>query len=119
MSYIFDVDEETVWSPALRVGELYVGSTWCIAKVHDKPTGLIMEAGDPYQIDIPAFESLTRSVLGEYFISNHPICREQVRPWLLISVAILKRVGVSMGPETNEHADFIRQADAYARSMPT
>jgi hypothetical protein len=119
MSYIFEIGEDTVWSPALRVGELYVVSTRCIADARNQPTGLVAIANDMYKIDLPAFERLTRSVLSEYLLSNHPIYREQLRPWLLASLVMLQRGGVSIDPESNEQANFIRQAEGYARSMPT
>jgi hypothetical protein len=60
MSYIFDIDEVAVWSPALRVGELYVSMAWDVAGVLDISTGMTAMAFDYWEIELSEFESFVR-----------------------------------------------------------
>ena len=118
MSYIFDVGEDTVWSPSLRIGRLYVALTNCVAGEGGGGTGLDAIADDMYQIDLPAFEAVVKAAYDDFFSTDHPIHRELLRGWLAVSVVLLERAGTPIEARTEEQKSFLLEAQDYARSMP-
>jgi Family of unknown function (DUF6086) len=119
VSYIFDVGDETVWSPALRVGELFVGQLRLAAISVKQETGLKAVASDMYEIDIEEFELFVRKMFNEYSSSNNFIYRELLRGMLATSLVLLERAGVVIEPVTDDQRSFIGELDAYSRAMPT
>ena len=118
MSYIFDVGEDTIWSPSLRVGRLYVALADCMAAEDGQNTGLDAVADDMYQIDPPVFEDFVRTVYEDFFSTDHRIYRELLRGWLSVSLVLMERAGVRIEPETEEQKSFLSDIQEYARSMP-
>jgi hypothetical protein len=119
MSYIFDVGDDTVWSPALRVGEAYVGFAHQLGALLDTETGLHQVAEDMVEIDVGSFERFARALLDSYVRSSHPIYRELSRGPLLVSLALLGRAGRVIEPMTQEERDLNRQAMEHAERMPS
>lgn len=118
MSYIFDVGEDTVWSPALRVGQTYVGSARQLGALLDVETGFHQVADDMVEIDVDSFERFTRALLDEHLRSDHPVHRVLIRGTLLVSLAILGRAGRSLEPKTRAERDLNQQAMEYTAWMP-
>lgn len=120
MGYIFDVDDETVWSPSLSTGRLYVGLTNCIAEIENCGTGLTAIADDMYEIDLPDFRVLVERVYKSYCSTRHHIYRGQLNGWILTSLVLLKRGGGSV-EKTPGDADepLWGQIDTYEKAMPT
>ncbi|OWM01265.1 hypothetical protein B7435_17035 [Mycolicibacterium peregrinum] len=114
MSFIFDVDEHTVWSPALRVGELYVRFLAQVADVLGVPTGLCQMASDYYTVDADAFEVLVTRMFEANFRSTHPIARAMLESVLAPSVVILDRIGRPLSADTPEALAFLE----WARALP-
>lgn len=56
MSFVFEIDEETVWSPALRVGEAFVGCAQVLGRVLDVSPGFSFNAEDMVDIDAQQLE---------------------------------------------------------------
>jgi len=62
MSYIFEASGKTVWSPALRVGKLFVDMADSLSGSHGVPHGLSFMASDFVVLDVPVFAEFTRSL---------------------------------------------------------
>lgn len=116
VSFVFDVDGATVWSPALRVGELYVRATQGIAEALGVPSGLTAEAADLWQIDIDAFEGLIAAVREVYFTRHHEILRALLAGVLAPSIVVLDRAGRPVEPRSADEREFV--ARARTLSMP-
>ncbi|MFG2971344.1 DUF6086 family protein [Streptomyces sp. NPDC048288] len=117
MSYIFDVGDDTVWSPSLRVGEWYVSLVESAARVLGCPHGLRPVANDMYVINPEDFEGFTRLLQREYFSTDHSILRVQLRGTLLTSMVLLERAGVCVNLKGEEQRDLLLEAQALGRSM--
>lgn len=116
MSYIFDVDDVTVWSPALRVGELYVSMARDVAGVLDMSTGMTAMASDYWEIELTEFESFVRVMYRTYFSSEHPVFKTLIGAVLAPSIVLLERGGKPVLPESDEERKFIDRA--HGLSMP-
>jgi hypothetical protein len=119
MSYIFDIGDETIWSPSLRTGRLYIGLTNCIADLEGRPSGLVANAEDMYALEPEAFQSLVEAVYANFFSTDHHVYRGQLRGWLLTSLVLLQRAGSDLPPAEERDEDFQQALAAYAKSMPT
>ncbi|SUA31522.1 Uncharacterised protein [Mycolicibacterium fortuitum] len=107
MSFIFEVGDDTVWSPALRVGELYVRFVTQVGDLLGVPTGLSAMASDYYEIDPDAFEVLVKKIFEETFRSTHQIGRAMLESVLAPSVVILERIGRPLSADTPEELEFL------------
>lgn len=116
MSYIFDIDDVTVWSPALRVGRLYVSMAEDVAAILDMPTGVTAMASDYREIELHEFESFVRLMYETYFSSEHPVFKALIGAVLSPSIVLLERGGKSILPGSGEEREFIDRAREL--SMP-
>lgn len=119
MSYVFDVGDETIWSPSLRTGRLFVGLTDCLAELEGRPTGLSAISSDMYEIDPKTFEVLVREMFGNYHSTDNYVYRSQLGGWLLTSLVLLKRIGSEVMPANDDERLFLEGADEYAKAMPS
>ncbi|MFF0544649.1 DUF6086 family protein [Nocardia thailandica] len=110
MSFVFDADGETVWSPALRVGELFVRMHTDICSVLGLATGLTAIAADMYEIDSDLFERTTLAVYDEYFSSHNPALRSMLGATLGPAVRILERCRRPVTPRSDEERAFLSRA---------
>ncbi|MEV4090649.1 DUF6086 family protein [Streptosporangium saharense] len=104
MSYLSEVGEETVWSPALRVGKACLSLLRSISELLGQPSGVVEISGDMCAIDVVAFETLTRRMFQEYFVSSHMVYREPMSGILAVSVVMLERSGRVLVPGGEENA---------------
>ncbi|WP_149261559.1 DUF6086 family protein [Actinomadura sp. K4S16] len=118
MGYIFDVDDETVWSPSLRVGQLYVNLAEAIARTLEISTGLEAVAEDMYDIDTSVFGDFTRALVQDFFSTRHVVAQEMLRGVLLASLVMLQRGGVEITPEGEEQKSFWSALPEFAQRMP-
>lgn len=117
MSYVFEVDDTTVWSPGLRVGALYVGLAECLATWAGVPSGLTPMASDYYLIDIKAFTAFVRAVLNDPGF-GHSVFGELARGTMATSLVMLSRAAVP-GPELGPGAEPLNDLVAtMATRMP-
>ncbi|MFC0115956.1 DUF6086 family protein [Kibdelosporangium aridum] len=116
MSYVFDVDDETVWSPALQIGDLYVRFLQEIADMLKLPTGLVEIASDMYEIDLDSYETLVKAIFEMNFSSGHPVLRGLLEAVLAPSVVVLDRAGRPLTATSQEQMDLVTRAQAL--SMP-
>ncbi|MGW0178294.1 DUF6086 family protein [Nocardia sp. NPDC003345] len=110
MSYVFDIDEVTVWSPALRVGKLYVAMARDVADVLAVPTGFDAMASDFWEIDLDLFDVFVRATYDEYFSSSHPVLKGLLGAVLAPSIVLLERGGRSIVPDSAEEREFLGHA---------
>lgn len=57
MSFVFEIDGETVWSPALRAGQAFVGCAQALGQVVGVTPGFAFNAEDMIEIDAPQLEA--------------------------------------------------------------
>lgn len=110
MSFIFDVGGDTVWSPALKIGELYVRFVAQVADLLGVPTGLSEMASDYYYVDPDVFEVLVKKIFDENFRSTHRIVRAMLESILAPSVVILDRIDRPLSADTSEEYAFLEKA---------
>lgn len=67
MSFVFEIDEETVWSPALRVGQAFVSCAQALGRFVGVSPGFSFNAEDMIEIDaqqLKAFADALTQVSG-------------------------------------------------------
>ncbi|WP_433577958.1 DUF6086 family protein [Nocardia brasiliensis] len=106
MSYVFEIGDETVWSPSLRVGDLYVRMLREVASVLGMPAGLSAVASDMWNIDIEVFGELVNLMHETYFTSSHHVLKALIGGVLAPSLVILERGGLGIPPRTEEEREF-------------
>ncbi|EME97306.1 hypothetical protein J7W19_09550 [Streptomyces mobaraensis NBRC 13819 = DSM 40847] len=109
MSYLFDVGDETVWMPDLRLGALYAGMAETVGTALECPTGLIAIPGELYQIDVPAFEDFVRTVLAYREQRQDDLVDRLLDGVLPISVLMLERCGVSVEGRTERERRYLAE----------
>ncbi|ALG09370.1 hypothetical protein AOZ06_22860 [Kibdelosporangium phytohabitans] len=114
MSYVFDAGAETVWSPALRTGELYARFLRETAAVLGLPTGLVEIASDMYEIDLGPYETLIAAIFETTSAARQPVLRGLLESVLLPSIVILDRAGRPLTATSPEQVDLIARAQALA-----
>jgi hypothetical protein len=111
MSLIFDVDGDTVWNPATRVGDLYVRLLTEIADVLGVPTGLIdFTSEDTYEIDVDVYGGLVRKIADLYAASPDPVLRGLLEGVLAPSVVVLDRAGRPLAAQSGKEHELIAKA---------
>ncbi|GAA4897022.1 hypothetical protein LX16_1270 [Stackebrandtia albiflava] len=116
MSYVFDVAGETVWSPASRVGALFVALSGVFAEYAGTPAGLHAEARDWYEIEPDVFARHVAALLDGPG-RNHPVYGLLAEGYLVTCVALATRAGVAVTP-TPAFPDILAAAEECQRRMP-
>jgi hypothetical protein len=101
VSYIFEFQNDVIWSPALRVGRLFVGFADSLATTVPAPTGLSPMAADHYYVDDQQFRRFVEIVDLEYAI-GHPIADGLLRGFRLTSLVLLERMGIDVTPMADD-----------------
>jgi hypothetical protein len=116
MSYIFDVDDETVWSPSLTVGRIYVETAEAMSQGISVSTGLIAEASDMYELHPQQFPAFVFQI-GFGSASKNQVYTSLVRGFVAVSLVMMERGGI--GQDIVEQAGQYRSEVALVRnSMP-
>lgn len=116
MSYIFDVAGETVWSPSLRLGRLFIDMVGAFSRLVGHESGLSAMAEDYYEIEVDSFTSFIKEVLTDP-AASHPVYSAMVRGLVLTSMVIINRAGGAL-PEDLVSNDMKISAQSMAGSMP-
>ena len=99
MSFIFDIDGETTWSPSLRTGQVYAAYCQALASVLDTPTGFTFLSEDWVDIDRQSFTAFVGRVMDTYQkTAHHPVLEPLLRVVLACSLVMLERAGVTWSP---------------------
>lgn len=116
MSYIFQIEGETVWNPGLRVGQLYVAVLEAVAGVLEKPSGLGPDLGELYEIEVPELAALVRKMLAWRTVSSHGQLWSLLDGVLPISIAVLERGGVSVTGQNERQREYL--AEVHRMHIP-
>jgi peptidoglycan/LPS O-acetylase OafA/YrhL len=129
---------ETLWNPATRVAQLFVGMTEALVPVAGLPCGVGDSQSDEYAVAPDTFAAFVDALVTQYLSSNHPIFKAMLAGYLSSAVVMVQRSGRSLaalaapiprstevistdadasGPDT-ERTDLIVRAAESARSMP-
>jgi uncharacterized protein DUF6086 len=103
MSYVFEWDNKTVWSPALRVGKLYVMLADALAAVVSVPHGLAAMASDFYEVDRDKFAAFV-TALRVWSPVGHVVGDALVGGFLATSLVMLERMGVASDVDAETRA---------------
>jgi hypothetical protein len=114
MSYVFDHDDEVIWSPSLRVGQLYVGLAQEMSGFLGLPHGLKAMANDYYELDSERFRDFVAAVVREF--SGHPVSGALVHGFCATSFVLLAR----MKQDVSEVPDWLTEETVrtLSRRMP-
>ncbi|WP_019900862.1 DUF6086 family protein [Salinispora arenicola] len=93
MSYSFQTDSTTLWDPALRVGQLYLGQAEVAARLVEVPSGLTPRRDGYCDLDPKEFATFVERLLRFYNRGRHATLSHLLRGILLISLVLLKRAG--------------------------
>src|SRR5262245_60947802 len=118
MSYVFDAGNEGIWSPALRVGELFVATADSLAAIVDTDTGLHAVANDYYDITAQEFFDFVQALLHSPYL-NHPVFWELSRGFLATALVLLDRAGMPVPDDEPHMADLLAAKPVLSSSMAT
>ncbi|SRR6266508_1841527 len=117
MSIAFEVADETVWFPALRIGKIYAGYVGVLERVLGRPAGVTMGTDDTVRIDPRLFVPFVDGLLDAYASSNHPVLHEQLVLVIKLSLVMLERAGTSWQPD-DPRLEPVKDYRDVGRSMP-
>lgn len=92
MSYVFEIDDATVWEPAIQVGDLFRGYVQVLETVLGVPAGLTEFASDYLILDREALAGFARE-LHRFWASGHPVGARLAEPVLAVCLVMLERAG--------------------------
>jgi uncharacterized protein DUF6086 len=107
VSYVFDIGNATVWSPALRIGSLFVTMAESLAAWKGTPSGLSAMASDYYEIDSDVFSTFVQT-LARDDSAAHEIFGALTHGFIATCLVMLDRAGVPM-PQLGSGAEAIIQ----------
>ncbi|WP_143174318.1 DUF6086 family protein [Streptoalloteichus hindustanus] len=117
MSYVFQVDGESVWSPALRIGHLFLAIANQLSENLNQDHGFSMMASDFVDIDGNTFAAFVQSLLNSSVMTN--VTYEHLsRGFLATCLAILVRAGVPVHLQGPEQQELMEYGKALLRHMP-
>ncbi|WP_329584365.1 DUF6086 family protein [Kitasatospora sp. NBC_01250] len=119
MSCTFQIQDNVLWSPAIRIGHLFKGQAEAAATAFRLTSGLDDIIEDECEIDLPIFEKFVTEMLREYSSATHPVLRALTRDFIAAASVLVERAGgrfPDLGEEQDRMWDQLRQE--YARSMP-
>lgn len=93
MSIYFDVDSKTVWNPALRVGQLYVGYVRAVEVTFSLSAGIETTNEDVVRIDLEEFGRFVQELVRSLSRTNSEVLLLQLRAVILPAVVMLSRAG--------------------------
>jgi hypothetical protein len=93
MSYTFEVGDETVWDPALRVGKLFLGQAQAVADGLGLPSGLTPQRDGTCQVEPREYAAFLAEFQNWYLRSDHPELLLLAKGVLTVALALLLRTG--------------------------
>jgi hypothetical protein len=118
VSYALDIGGHTVWSPALRVGTLYVGFSKTVSDEYGIPLGFRPIANDTVEIDPVIFGHFVDKLMDAIVESNHEILRQELLTIVLPGIVMLDRGAHPVADRTEARKQLIADAHEMGRSMP-
>ena len=94
MSYVIEIDDVTVWSPSLQVGEAFVGSAQALASAFSMDLGFTVISSDMVDIDGATFRAYVTALLSAASQSPaHHVLNGLIDAVLIPSLVMLERAG--------------------------
>lgn len=99
MSFVFDIDGETVWSPALRVGNAFAGCAQALGQAVGVSPGFSSSAEDMIEIDARQLEAFV-TALTEILSSSakHRVLGDLAEAVRVPCLVMLERAGRAVAP---------------------
>jgi hypothetical protein len=116
MSYVFEIDGETVWSPALRVGEIYVGFVRVLEETLGSPAGLEPISSDMVRIDSARFRAFVRQLVETS--ATNAVLESELETVIALSWVMLERGGSTLTTDELGLA-ILERVKLLERAMPT
>lgn len=98
MSYIFEAGDNTLWSPSLHVGAVFIEVAEGLGRATKVPTGLTAMASDYIIVDTAAFGAFVRSLLADP-AAGHPVFVQLTQGFLATCAVLLERAGHPVASE--------------------
>ncbi|MCP2261246.1 hypothetical protein LX15_004967 [Streptoalloteichus tenebrarius] len=118
MGYVFEVEGETVWSPSLDIGHLFMDIANRLSEDLKQSHGMSLMASDFIDIDRDAFAAFVRSMLNSSVMTNLTYYVLS-RGFLATCLAMLERAGSPVAPQNSEQQDLVAFGKALLGHMPT
>jgi hypothetical protein len=116
VSYSFEVGDDMVWDPALRVGKLFLGQVQAAAPVLGLPSGLAPQRDGTCQVDPAVYAAFVAELQVTHLRSRHPEMLQLTKGLLIVAVGLLLRVGLKPPAGSDEAWEEIL-AEATFRSQ--
>ncbi|MYW03774.1 hypothetical protein GT354_36940 [Streptomyces sp. SID3343] len=110
MSHCFESGGRMLWNPSLGPAHLYLAMAESVSAVLRVDSGIATNDSDESHIDPPVFEAFTRTVFAACFSTTHPEFRLLLRGPLVVSLALLEKLGVAIEPADAEQAAMVAEA---------
>lgn len=92
MSYIFEIEEDTVWSPALRVGGIWSRCAETLGEAFECDPGFDFVASDTVEIDPEKFSSYVENLLDIRSRSRNIVLQTLIDGVLGPALIMLERI---------------------------
>jgi hypothetical protein len=115
LSYVFEIGSDTVWSPALRVGEIYVGFVRVLEEVTGTSGGIEAISSDMVRIDGLRFRAFVDELLDAS--AANQVLRSEIETIVCLSLVMLERAGIPL-PRTDDLGPLLARARTLATTMP-
>ncbi|CRK58254.1 hypothetical protein [Alloactinosynnema sp. L-07] len=117
MSYTFEVGRETVWDPALRIGQLYLSLADAAGERFGVPSGLTPRADGTCAVDVPVFRRFVEAMIEVHASTRHPVMHGLFRGVLLASLVMLERADGELVAKSEQEQALLVEAREFGRSM--
>lgn len=117
MSFVFEIDGETVWSPALRVGQAFVGCAQALGQVVGVSPGFSFNAEDMIELDALQLEAYTDALMQiSRSPAPHRVLEDLTDAVLVPCLVMLERAG--RAPELGRDSRTTRLIEEVGAAMP-
>lgn len=115
VSFVFAVGRDVVWSPALRVGQVYVAEVRALEDIVEESAGFSENASDMIVLNPKKLKSFVVAAVAMNQ-GQHQVLDMLLSPVLLPSIVMLERSGLSLNGLVP--SDIWDAAQELAAAMP-
>jgi hypothetical protein len=97
VSFVFEIDGETVWSPALRAGQAFVGCAEALGKTFGADPGFSFNSEDMVEIDkgqLASFAEVLTQTLGRS--AGHRVLTDLIDAVRIPCLVMIERAGLAV-----------------------
>ena len=70
MSYVFEVNDDTIWSPSMIAGGFFISQVRQLERILSLPSGLTESMSDTIQVDVECLSAFLRKLSASGLIDN-------------------------------------------------